>query len=138
MNTEIIQHYSCLLQNYLMNEGVAAQWAIFLNVVVNCIIVLVAAFILDIIFRKFIVEAFKAFSDKTETTFDDYLVKSNFPRFFAHLLPLVIIYNLIPIIFVESPFMTNILLVLTQVYLIILCIYILCLSVRFPKIIPSM
>lgn len=124
MNSETIQHYSCLLQDYLVNEGMADQWAIFLNVVLNCIIVLVAVVIIDIVFRKFIIEAFKAFSNKTKTTFDDYLVKSNFPKYIAHLLPLGIVWNLIPIIFVESPFVKNILQIATQVYLIVLCIYI--------------
>ncbi|SRX73632.1 mechanosensitive ion channel family protein [Aequorivita antarctica] len=124
MNSETIQHYSCLLQDYLMNEGMADQWAIFMNVVLNCIIVLVAVFILDIILRKIIIEAFKAFSNKTKTTFDDYLVKSNFPRFVAHLFPLSIIWYLLPIIFVESPFVTNLLQIAAQIYLIVLCIYI--------------
>ncbi|MDC7999983.1 mechanosensitive ion channel [Aequorivita todarodis] len=124
MDSETIQHYSCLLQDYLVNEGMAAQWAIFLNVVLNCIIVLVAVFIIDIVFRKIIIESFKAFSNKTKTTFDDYLVKSNFPKFVAHLLPLWIIWYLLPIIFVESPFVTNLLQIAAQIYLIVLCIYI--------------
>ncbi|MEH6763142.1 MAG: mechanosensitive ion channel domain-containing protein [Aequorivita antarctica] len=124
MNSETIQHYSCLLQDYLMNEGMADQWAIFMNVVLNCIIVLVLVFILDIILRKIIIESFKAFSNKTKTTFDDYLVKSNFPRFVAHLFPLSIIWYLLPIIFVESPFVTNLLQIAAQIYLIVLCIYI--------------
>lgn len=124
MNKEAIQDYSCLFQNYLVNQGMAVEWAIFLNVLLNCIIVLTVVLILDVIFRKFIIETFKAFSNKTKTTFDDYLVKSNFPRFIAHTLPLAIIWYLIPIIFIESPFMTNLLLIASQVYLVILCVYI--------------
>lgn len=124
MNKETIQDYSCLFQNYLVSEGMAVEWAIFLNVLLNCIIVLTVVLILDVIFRKFIIETFKAFSNKTKTTFDDYLVKSNFPRFIAHTLPLGIIWYLIPIIFIESPFMTNLLLIATQVYLVFLCVYI--------------
>lgn len=124
MNTETLQKYSCLLQEYLVGEGMTAQWAIFLNVVVNCIIVFVGVFILDVVFRKFIIEAFKAFSNKTKNTFDDYLVKSNFPRFIAHILPLSIVWHLIPIIFIESPLMTNILLVAAQVFTVILSVYI--------------
>ena len=124
MNKETLQEYSCLLQNYLINEGMVIQWAIFLNVVVNSILLLVVLKLVDIVFRKFIVEAFKAFSNKTKTTFDDYLVKSNFPRFVAHILPLVILWNLVPIIFIESAWMTNLLLVLVQIFSVILSIYI--------------
>src|SRR5690606_5622555 len=124
MNKETLQEYSCLLQNYLINEAMVIQWVIFLNVVVNSILLLVVLKLVDIVFRKFIVEAFKAFSDKTKTTFDDYLVKSNFPRFIAHILPLAIIWYLIPIIFIESPLMTNVVQVLAKVYLVILCVFI--------------
>jgi len=124
MDSETLKYYSCLLQNYLVNEGMSAPWAIFLNVILNCIIVFVGVFIIDIVFRKFIIETFKAFSNKTKTTFDDYLVKSNFPRFIAHLLPLWIIWYLLPVIFVESPFVTNLLQIAAQVYLIVLCVFI--------------
>ncbi len=124
MNNETIQYYSCLLQEYFVNQGMQLQWAIVLNIIINCIVVLIAVFILDVVFRKFIVEAFKAFSNKTKSTFDDYLVKSNFPRYVAHLLPLGILYYLVPIIFIESQLVTNLLMVVAQICLVILCIYI--------------
>ena len=124
MNKETLQKYSCLLQEYLVGKGMVLEWAIFLNVVVNCIIVFVGIFIIDVVFRKFIIEAFKAFSNKTINTFDDYLVKSNFPKFIAHILPLIIFWHLIPIIFIESPIVTNFLLVVVQIFSVILFIYI--------------
>ncbi len=124
MNKDTVQKYSCIFQDYLVSEGMTLEWAIFLNVLVNCIIVIIGVLILDTIFRKIIVETFKAFSNKTKTTFDDYLVKSNFPRFIAHVLPLAVVWYLIPIIFIESPFMTNLLQIATKGYLIILCVYI--------------
>ncbi|MRT15932.1 mechanosensitive ion channel [Vitellibacter sp. q18] len=124
MNRQIVQEYSCLFQNYLVDEGMTVEWAIFLNVLLNCVIILTVVYILDTVFRKIIVEVFKAFSDKTKTTFDDYLVKSNFPRFIAHTLPLWLVWYVIPIVFVESPFMTNLLQIAAQVYLIILCVLI--------------
>ncbi|NGX85039.1 mechanosensitive ion channel domain-containing protein [Aequorivita sp. KMM 9714] len=124
MNQDTLQEYSCLLQNFLINEGMYPQWAIFLNVVVNCIVVWIVVYFLDIIFRKLIIETFKALSNKTVSTFDDYLVKSNFPKYIAHVLPLGIVHNLIPIIFIESPLITNLLLVITKVLTVILLIYI--------------
>ena len=120
MDTETLQKYSCLLQDYLLNEGMAPNWAYFLNVTVNCVIAFVVVFIIDRLLRRFIIAAVKAFSNKTKSTFDDYLVSSRFPNYIAHLLPLWLVWYLIPIIFVESPFMTDILQVLAQVYLIVL------------------
>jgi miniconductance mechanosensitive channel len=124
MNKDTLQRYSCLLQDYLVNQGMAPEWAIFLNVVVNCIIVFVAITILDVVFRRIIIEAFKAFSDKTKTTFDDFLVRSNFPKYIAHLIPLSILWFVIPIIFSESQWVTNILLIGINVAIVILCILI--------------
>lgn len=120
MDTETLQKYSCLLQDYLLNEGMAPNWAYFLNVAVNCVIAFIVVFIIDRLLRRFIIAAVKAFSNKTKSTFDDYLVSSRFPNYIAHLLPLWLVWYLIPIIFVESPFMTDILQVLAQVYLIVL------------------
>lgn len=124
MDKNTLQEYSCILQNYLVNEGMNFEWALFLNVVVNCIIVFVAATVLDIIFRKIIIEAFKAFSNKTKTTFDDYLILTNFPKFIAHLIPLSILRYVIPIIFIESPWVTNILLIGVNIALVIVLILI--------------
>ncbi len=120
MDTETLQKYSCLLHDYLLNEGMAPNWAYFLNVAVNCVIAFVVVFIIDRLLRRFIITAVKAFSNKTKSTFDDYLVSSRFPNYIAHLLPLWLVWYLIPIIFVESPFMTDVLQVLAQVYLIVL------------------
>lgn len=124
MNSETLQKYSCLFQDYLVNEGMMFEWAVFLNVILNCIIVLVIVAFLDVVFRKFIIETFKAFSNKTKTTFDDYLIKSNFPRFVAHILAMIIFWYLIPIIFIESPFVTNLLLTAVQVFSVVLFVFI--------------
>lgn len=124
MNREYIQQLSCTLQDFLINKGMVSELAIFINIVVNGIIVLLVAGILDVIFRKIIIESFKAFSNKTITTFDDYLVKSNFPKYIAHIIPFIIIWNLIPIIFIEFSFISNIFLKIANIYFIVLCIYI--------------
>lgn len=107
-----------------MNEGFGYELAVFINVTVNCFIVLMAVTILDIVFRKVIVETFKAFSNKTVSTFDDYLVISNFPKFVAHLIPLTTFWYLIPVIFMESTIVTDILLIATKILFVILSIYI--------------
>jgi miniconductance mechanosensitive channel len=124
MDTETLQAYSCILQDYLVNEGMTHGWAVFINVVVNCIIILVGVTILDIVFRKTIIQVFKAFSNKTISTFDDYLIKSNFPKYIAHVVPLIIIWYLIPIVFMESPFVIGLLLIVAKVYSVILFVLI--------------
>lgn len=124
MNRELLQKYSYFLQDYLVGLGMQMQWAIFLNVLINLIIVVVFVIIVDIAFRRLVIGAFVLFSSKTKTSFDNYLVKSNFPKFVTRLLPLSILLNLTPIIFVESPFLSEIVQTLLKVYFVILFVLI--------------
>ncbi|HLW32433.1 MAG TPA: mechanosensitive ion channel domain-containing protein [Aequorivita sp.] len=124
MIDEALKYYSCWIQEYLIENGMALEWAIFLNILVNGFVVLVALKLLDIVFRKLVVIVFKAFSVRTKTTFDDYLVKSNFPRYVARLLPLVIFSYLIPIVFIETPLFAKIFEIVTNIYWVILVVFI--------------
>jgi len=122
MNQETIKYYFCLLQNYFVNSGMNEDLAIFLNAMINSIVLTFVVTLIDIFVRKFIVQIFKAFSDKTKSTFDDFLIKSNFPRFVAHFFPVVIVWYTTPIIFAEYPIISKFLLRIIDVYLIILSV----------------
>ncbi len=124
MNKDTLHYYSCYLQEYFMNEGMYQDWAIFLNVIINSILVAIAVLIVDRIVRRFIIEAFKAFSNRTVTTFDDYLVQSNFPKYIAHFIPVVIIWYVTPIIFLEYPIVEKFVLRIIDLYIILLCVYV--------------
>ena len=71
----------------LLDQGMNSYWAMIINTLVVTVLVALIATVLDIVTRKIIVQTFKAFSNKTKTSFDDFLVKSNFPRFIAHFIP---------------------------------------------------
>ena len=122
MNWERIKYYSRWFQEYFGELGMSPEAASILNLIINCIIVAVVVILLDISLRRIIVELFKAFSNKTVTTFDNYLVKSNFPKFIAHFIPLVIVAFMIPIVFSEYPFIKKILTIAIDIYFIILSI----------------
>lgn len=124
MNSKKLLEYSSFIQNYLIEQGMVDEWAIFLNVVINCVIVLTLLIVIDVGFRRLMVGAFKSFSDKTKSTYDDFLVKSNFPRFFARLLPLSILWFLVPILFAESTLVAALVMTVLRVYFVILWILI--------------
>lgn len=124
MISKTLLDYSSLFQNYLIAQGLAEEWAIFFNVVLNCIIAFSFLVLIDIGFRRFVVGIFNIFSTKTKSRFDDYLVQSNFPKFIARLLPISILWNLIPIIFIESPLIGGVVKVLLQIYLVALWVLI--------------
>ena len=124
MDRELLQKYSYFLQDYLVSLGMQVQWAIFLNVLLNLIIVVVLVAMVDIAFRRLVIGAFRIFSSKTKTSFDNYLVESNFPKFITRLLPLSILLNLTPIIFAESPFLSEIVETILKVYFVVLFVLI--------------
>lgn len=120
MEKQDILIYTEWFGNYLIDQGMGPFWANLLNTVLIAVLGMLIIFVLDYITRNLIVQLFKAFSNKTKTTFDDFLVESNFPRFVAHLAPLALLWYLIPIIFNEFPETKSIFFKLAGIYLIIL------------------
>lgn len=124
MNSEKIFYYSDWLKVYFLEHGMGNFWATLLNTIVVAIIAIIVIIFLDIITRKIIVQIFKAFSSKTKTTFDDFLMVSNFPKFVAHLAPWYLLWSLIPIVLSDYPKTTQVLITTAKVYVIVLGVFI--------------
>ena len=124
MIKKALNKYSVYIQDYLIEQGMFEEWAIFLNVIINVAIVTVVLITAYILFRRFIVTAFTVFSDKTKTTFDNYLVESNFPRYVSRLLPISLLWVLTPIVFEDMPEIGKLVMVLLKVYLVVLWVLI--------------
>ncbi len=111
-------------RRYLMEHGMGTFWATLLNTFLVAVVVLFIILILDFVTRNIIVQVFKAFSNKTKSTFDDYLVDSNFPRFVAHLAPLGLLWYFIPVVFNDYPKTAKWTSIIASIFLVILCILI--------------
>lgn len=122
MDKETLKYYSCWLQELFIDNGMQPEPATALGTFLNVLIVTTVVVFLDFVARKVIVQLFKAFSSRTRTTFDDYLVKSNFPRFIAHFVPLSLVWHIAPTLFLEYPFLSRIMLMVIDIYLVILSI----------------
>tara|TARA_R110002072_G_scaffold48716_12_gene133225 strand:- start:13484 stop:14773 length:1290 start_codon:yes stop_codon:yes gene_type:complete len=133
MDKEKIISFSNILKDYLIDQGLTAFTAKHINIVVVLIILGGLAYLLDRILRKIIVKLFILFSEKTETTFDDFLVQSKFPRYVAHIIPLILLKLTFPIIFVDLPFWFEIFNVAINVYGIILIVKIIRSVLRSSK-----
>lgn len=120
MIRKALKNYSQYLQDFLIDQGISEDWSIFLNVIINSAIVVTVLIVLDLVLRRFLVEAFRKFSLKTKTTFDDHLVTTNFPKFITRLLPLAILRFSIPILFIEYPLGAKFAMVILKIYLVIL------------------
>ncbi|GHC51631.1 mechanosensitive ion channel family protein [Ulvibacter litoralis] len=122
MYIETLTHISCWFENLFNTLGMNPFLASILNLLINCFVIALVAYVLDVFFRKVIIETFKAFSNKTKTSFDDYLVKSNFPKFIAHFIPLGITWVLIPIVFFDYPILKRLILITIDIYIIVLSV----------------
>ena len=124
IDREQIIHYTEWFRNYLTHHGMGNFWATLLNTILIALVSIGVILLLDFVTRKVIVQVFKAFRNKTKNTFDDFLVLSNFPRFVAHLMPLALLWYLIPIIFNDYPTTSAALKIGAEIYLVILCVLI--------------
>ncbi len=124
MYINFIYKASRLLYDFLIEKGIKIETAALINVTVNVIILLALLFLIDKLLCKIIVRLFSIFSGRTKNTYDDFLVNSNFPKYTAHVIPFLLLEALIPSIFKDFPETSSFLLKATDIYLIILVVWI--------------
>jgi len=117
---DIICFFEELFIDYGMNS-VAAQ---YLNLLINLVVLTLIVLGINYLIKNFIIEGFKLFTNKTKTTIDDFLIKSNFPRYVGRFLPLLVVYKIFPLIFLEFPDVLDIFYKLVEIYVIILIVWI--------------
>ena len=71
------------------------------NLAVNLVVIVIVVFILDFLFRKILILALSIIAKKTSTTFDDFLVENKTSKYVAHLIPLLFVYETLPIVLKE-------------------------------------
>jgi len=124
MNYKSLDYYFDWFHSYFVKLGMETSTSLLLSTLINCVLFIFVVTLLDIITRKIIVRSFRIFSNKTKTSFDNYLVQSNFPRHVAHFIPVVLILYVTPIIFKSYEFISVFLVNATDVYLIVLAVFV--------------
>lgn len=133
IDKDILISYTHFLREYLIQLGFTEFWARYINLIAVIIIIGSLAYVLDRILRKIIVKLFHLFSVKTKTTFDDFLVQSNFPRYIAHILPLILLKASFPVIFEGFSLWFEVFSIAVNVYGIILIVKIIRSVLRSTK-----
>lgn len=113
-----------LLYDYFVSLGLSDTSAKYLNMIALTIALLIVVFVIDFIIRKVLVNAFNAFAFRSKTNFDNILVKNKVPRNIAHIIPLLIAIECIPIIFSDFIYLENIIEKGSKVFGIILTLWI--------------
>ncbi|MDT0676906.1 mechanosensitive ion channel family protein [Autumnicola musiva] len=125
-----VSYLTNLVENVLISQGVYTTVAIYINLLINISILLVLVFLIKYLIRRFVVESFKVFTDKTVTTFDDFLIQSNFPKYVGEIIPLLLVYYMLPYVFADFPallegsFFSFNFYILLNIYAVILCVWI--------------
>ncbi|HET7361059.1 MAG TPA: mechanosensitive ion channel domain-containing protein [Salinimicrobium sp.] len=121
---EEIQYLSTFLKEYFIGHGMNPEIASFINLLVNILVIIFILFLIHFLTKRAIRTTFKAFTNKTKSTFDDYLLETNFSGFISNILPLLFLEYSVPIIFESYPAFLNIFNVLFDIYIIILMVLI--------------
>lgn len=121
---ERLRELSNYLADYFIENGMDKDLAQFLNMLINIAVVFVLWYIIHYVTKRVLLTAFHRFTNKTETTFDDYLVQSNFPQYVSNILPLLLLILTIPVVFVDYPKLLKIFETLVDIYIIILIVLI--------------
>ncbi|UJH91775.1 mechanosensitive ion channel family protein [Antarcticibacterium sp. 1MA-6-2] len=114
----------CFLEEYFLRQGMNVYVASYINLFINLIVLVLLVIIINYIIRRFVIETFNAFTNKTKTTFDDFLVKSNFPKYVGQIFPLILINYTIPYILINHQWTLGIVQLLVNIYAIILGVWI--------------
>ncbi|MCX2681356.1 mechanosensitive ion channel [Galbibacter sp. EGI 63066] len=123
-NQELLSRISRFIHDWMIDHDYTLGTAQKVNLIINLLVVAIVVFLIDLLIRTVVVKLFYTFTKKSKTSFDDFLVKSNFPKYVAHIIPLIIIKQLIPYIFTDFPDLNNFFLKVTDVYLVCLIIFI--------------
>lgn len=124
MTEEQFDHILHYFERLLLDHGMNETFAIYVNLLINLVLLTFVIIGLHFLIKNFIIEGFKAFTNKTKTTFDDFLIKSNFPRYAGRIVPLYVVYQVFPLIFSDFKQVLEIFFHLFYIYIIILIIWI--------------
>ncbi|NJX16644.1 mechanosensitive ion channel family protein [Tamlana crocina] len=100
-----IKHW---LYDYLIELGTTEAAAKYLNMLLLLVALFILIFIVDFIARKLLIGVFSQFASKSKTNFDDLLVANKAPRNIAHIVPLLIALEFVPIVLADFGYYENI------------------------------
>jgi len=90
-----------LLYNYLIDTGMAERLAAYINLFVLAVVVLVLVLLLDVLVWKILRGLSVRLARKSKNNFDNFLVAHRVPRYMAHVIPLTVLLEFVPVAFAD-------------------------------------
>ncbi|MEP5254169.1 MAG: mechanosensitive ion channel domain-containing protein [Winogradskyella arenosi] len=116
-----IKHF---LYDFLVAEGLPENVAKYLNMLGLLLALLLIAFIVDYITKRFLWRFSAGIAKRTKTDFDNILVANKLPRNVAHIIPLLILIEFVPQVFTDFEITQNIIEITLKVITIVLTLQI--------------
>ncbi|WP_394354302.1 mechanosensitive ion channel family protein [Aestuariibaculum sediminum] len=107
-----------------MSLGLSDTTAKYLNMLILFIALLLIVFAVDFVIRKFLRSVFTRFATQSKTNFDDLLIANKVPRNVAHIIPLLITLEFIPLVFFDFQDFENFVETALKVFAIILTLWV--------------
>lgn len=111
-----------LFYNYLQELGFSINTSKYLNLIILLILFLIAIYVIDIITRKVFQSISVRIAKTSKTNFDDILLANKLPTNIAHLIPVFLFFELIPILFYDFEYFRNLIIKTVQIISIVLVI----------------
>jgi len=101
-----------------------SEVALYLNLLINIIVLIVFAYILDFLFKKIFIILLAIVAARTKSSFDDFLVANKTAKYIAHLVPLFFIYKTVPVILNKFTYWEDFFEKGVKIYIILLSLWI--------------
>lgn len=95
------------LYEVLVNKGLSEEVASYVNVIILFLALVVILFIIDTVARIILRKISSGIALASKTKLDDLLIVNRVPRRFGHIIPWIIGYEAVPLIFQDFPFIQN-------------------------------
>ena len=113
-----------LLYEYLLSLGLNENTAKYLNMLALLIALICILLIIDFVARKLLRSFFSRLANRSKTNFDDMLITNKAPRNIAHIIPLLIALEFIPMVFSDFLYFESIVEKILQVFGIVLTLWV--------------
>lgn len=125
MDTETAKNViSHLVFDVLITNGVNPSVAEIINFISLSLGLGLLLYLSDVLARKVLIDFFSRFAAKTKTQFDDFLLANKVTRYVGHVITVIVFKFSIPIVFIAFPDWASLLLKATDVYVILLIVWI--------------
>lgn len=114
------------LTTWLQQMGVAEGSLLTVQRIVAIVVILLIAYLLDMICRKGVIPMVKKVTAKTQVTWDDYLLNDKVMSNACHLVPPIVVYVLIPLALSYEPNLQDFIQTICSIYITVVVMKLIC------------